>query len=215
MKLTSTAFDRRYYEEHKAAGLDYAVYGEWQRLYGRWLVDGLGLRERVVLDVGCACGAIAHGIKEAGALYVAGVDLSEHMIALGRQQFPGVHLHTCDAVNLHVFGDCVFDSVHAAQSPEHWRPELVPAILRELRRVTRPDGYFVAALDTPELYLRQGRSILNEDPTHVCVRSLDWWKAGLQAAGWLPVPIDRLTARADYVQHFKANDWDLLLARAV
>jgi SAM-dependent methyltransferase len=215
MALTATTYDRRYYEEHKAADLDYLVYGDWQQRYGRWLVDALELRDRVVLDVGCACGSIANGIREAGALYVAGVDLSEHMIGLGREQFPGVALHTCDAVNLHVFGAGMFDCVHSAQSAEHWRPELVRAILGELRRETRPGGWLVMALDTPELYERQGRSILNEDPTHVCVRSLDWWEERLQGADWVRQLPTRLTARPDYVEHFKANDWDLLLARAV
>ena len=69
--LTARGFDRRYYDEHKLAGLDYLGFGDWQREYGRWLVESLGLKGKRVLDVGCACGAILRGLGEAGAIVQA------------------------------------------------------------------------------------------------------------------------------------------------
>ena len=85
--LSTRGFDERYYQEHKLAGLDYLGFGDWQRQYGRWMVDALGLQGKKVLDVGCACGAIVRGFGEAGAV-VQGVDVNEHMIRLGREQWP-------------------------------------------------------------------------------------------------------------------------------
>jgi len=59
--LNSRGFTRAYYEEHRAAGLDYLGFGDWQRNYGRWLAESLHLKGKHVLDVGCACGSILRG----------------------------------------------------------------------------------------------------------------------------------------------------------
>jgi hypothetical protein len=57
-KLTATAYSEAYYREHKHAGLDYLTYGEWQRQYGRWFVESLSLKQKRLLDLGCACGSL-------------------------------------------------------------------------------------------------------------------------------------------------------------
>lgn len=210
--LTATSYDARYYDEHREAGLDYAVYGDWQRNYGRWFVESLGLRGRLVLDAGCACGAIAQGIQDAGAFACVGVDLCEHMLAIGRQRFPYLKLWTCDAINLHHFPDACFDAIHSAQSAEHWRPEYVPLILAELHRVTRPGGLLFVCLDTVELFERQGRDVLKEDPTHVCIRPREWWHDRLSGAGWRDDTDQHATTLERHPLR-PANDWDYFVLR--
>ena len=93
-------------------------------------------------------------------------------------------LRVCDAVNLHLFADGSWDAVHSAQVAEHWKAELVPYILGELRRIVTPGGLFFCTLDTEELFQRQGRVQEQEDPTHVCIRPLRWWHEQLDQAGW-------------------------------
>jgi hypothetical protein len=129
--LTARNYHEEYYREHQAAGLDYCVHGEWQESYGGWLVDALVWRDLHVLDLGCACGSIAEGLRRAGAK-AHGVDLNNHTIGLGKKRFPGLPLYVCDAVNLHLFGPDSFDGVHCAQVAEHWKPPLVPFILEEV-----------------------------------------------------------------------------------
>src|SRR5262249_35606636 len=104
---------------------DYLGFGDWQRQYGRWLVESLGWKGQRVLDVGCACGSVLRGLGEAGAV-VQGVDVSEHMVGLGRQTWPDMAplLHVCDAVNLHLFGEACWDGLHSGQVAEHFKPEL-------------------------------------------------------------------------------------------
>lgn len=215
MNLTATSYDARYYDEHRAAGLDYAVHGDWQRRYGRWLVDALGWRGRVLLDVGCACGSIAHGLADAGAFHVCGVDLSEHMISIGRRQFVGLRLDVCDAANLHLFATDVFDGLHCAQVAEHWPPALVPIILGELRRVARANALFFCCLDTEELFARQSRDALREDPTHFCIRSRAWWREQFALAGWRDDTAERLPAlEAARAGADLTNDWDYFVLAA-
>lgn len=214
-QLRSTSFDRAYYDEHRDAGLDYLGYGGWQQAYGRWLASAMDWRGRKVLDVGCACGAIVRGFGEAG-IVTQGVDVNEHMIALGRQRWPDMTpiLRVCDCVNLHLYGDGVWDGLHSAQVAEHWRPDLVPFILRELRRVTQKSGLFFCALDTTELFERQGRKMEHEDPTHVCVQPMAWWHNQLAAAGWRVVSADwesRLRQDGSYLHSY---DWDWFVGEA-
>jgi len=212
--LTSTSYTRRYYDEHVAAGLDYAVYGDWQRDYGRWFVDALGLRGRVLLDVGCACGALAHGFEEAGAVLCHGVDLCEHMIQAGRNRWPTLRLDVCDCVNLHLFNDATFDAIHSAQVAEHWQPHLVPCIFLELRRAIRMGGLFFCCMDTVELFQRQGRDMLREDPTHVCIRPLAWWDEQAEANGWQR-DVDAQSALREHPRSYIGRyDWDYRCWRA-
>jgi ADP-heptose:LPS heptosyltransferase/SAM-dependent methyltransferase len=213
--LRATGYGERYYREHKLAGLDYLGFGDWQRRYGRWLVEALLWRGKRVLDAGCACGSILRGLGEAGAV-VQGIDVNEHMISLGRRTWPDMTplLHVCDAVNLHLFEAGSFDGVHTAQVAEHWRPELVPHILRELGRVTVAGGLLFCCLDTLELFARQGRRLEEEDPTHVCVRPLAWWHERLAEAGWLLCTAEHEPALRGHADSFlELYDWDWFIAR--
>lgn len=208
--LSSKSFGGRYYDEHRAAGLDYLGHGTWQIEYGRWLVDVFGWKDHRVLDVGCACGSILRGLRASLAIG-EGVDVSEHMIRLGRTKWEDMAaaLHVCDAVNLHVFEDSRFTGLHSAQVAEHWKPELVPHILAELRRVTAPGGHFFCVLDTAESFTRQGRKMEQEDPTHVCIQTLPWWRKAAEDAGWRWAS-DVWTAplSAHPGSYFSKYDWD-------
>jgi 2-polyprenyl-3-methyl-5-hydroxy-6-metoxy-1,4-benzoquinol methylase len=216
-RLSATGFTERYYQEHKLAGLDYLGFGDWQIRYGRWLVESLVLSGKRLLDVGCACGSILRGLGQAGAI-VQGVDLCEAMIRRGREHWPDMapQLHVCDAVNLHLFSDGSWDAVHSAQVAEHWKPELVPFILRELARVTTPGGLLFCCLDTEEMFARQGRRLETEDPTHVCIRPMTWWHDRLAEAGWQVCTADFEPALRSHPDSFlKRYDWDWFLAKRI
>lgn len=220
--LKSLAYDRSYYEEHRDAGMDFLAFGEWQISYGRWLIDCLGLRDKTVLDIGCACGSLMRGMGEAGAI-VRGIDISEYMIGLSRSRWPDMAelVHVCDVANLHLFDDSSWDAIHCAQVAEHWRPNLVPSILGEIARVTKSGGLFFCSLDTEELYQRQNRNPANEDPTHACIRPLFWWHSQLEEAGWEPdhtaivdgMGLDLYNLTNHPESFLKKYDWDWFVAR--
>jgi ubiquinone/menaquinone biosynthesis C-methylase UbiE len=189
---------QQYYQDHKRVGLDYLAYGDWQRDYGRWLVESLGWHGKRVLDVGCACGAVLRGLTEAGAS-VHGVDINEYMIALGRAEWPELaqKLFVCDAVNLHPFPDAGFDGVHAAQAGGEWKAELAPYILRELARVTASGGLLFWCLDRD----------LNRRP-------MSYWHEQLEGAGWELCSADFEAALRRHADAFLSRyQWDWLVAR--
>lgn len=208
--LTATAFAEDYYQEHKRAGLDYLDHGGWQENYGRWMVNALGLRGRTMLDVGCACGSIACGFGKAGAL-VSGCDVNEQMIVRGRQKWLRDNLFICDASNLHYWKDGTFDFIHSAQVFEHFKPELVPFILRELYRVTKPGGIMFAAFDTTEMYARQGRDLATEDATHQCVKPMAFWDQQLADTGWVHDPGAAAALKNHPDSFFGSYDWDWIM----
>jgi 2-polyprenyl-3-methyl-5-hydroxy-6-metoxy-1,4-benzoquinol methylase len=210
--VTSTAFDDLYYEQHKISGLDYLSYGKWQEKYGEWLVDALNLRNKTLLDVGCACGSTAAGIAKAGAL-VSGCDCNEHMIRLGREKWLNNTLKVCDVVNMHYWGDEVFDCVHSNSVFEHFKIDLVPFILKELWRVTKPGGVLFSVLDTIELYDRQKRDKNAGDKTHQCIMPIQWWYDHLNETGWELAPDLEDTLKEHPESYFNLYDWPTLVAR--
>jgi len=157
-----------------------------------------------ILDVGCACGAIAYGLQQAGA-DVVGIELNEHMVAIARKQFPSVPVFVCDAVNMHLFDDNSFDVIHSNQVAEHWKPELVPYIFAEFQRVLRPGGKMFMVMDTVESFAREGRDGSCEDATHICVKPLQWWKDLLEQFGFICCVTQRKLYR-DY-------KWDYILSK--
>lgn len=211
-KLNSFKYDENYYNEHRIAGLDYINYGDWQKKYGQWIVEVFSLKNKKVLDIGCACGSIANGLYESGA-NVDGIDINNYTILIGKERFKHLNLNVCDAINMHLYPDNFFDFIHTNQVAEHWRPEHVQLILREIYRVLKPNGIFLCVLDTEELYLRQKRDPDKEDPTHVCIRPMSWWKNLLEKEKF------EIINNIDFVRHslsyLKKYDWDWFLVKKV
>jgi SAM-dependent methyltransferase len=179
-----TGYCLEYYTRNKSKGLDLLAYGDWQRRYGRWIVDALQLSRRRVLDVGCACGSMLRGMLQAGA-DIEGVDCSEFFIQMGRAQWPDLRdrLFVCDAVNLHCVSANSFDWLHSCVVAEHWRAPLVPYIFEELLRVVRPGGRFYCAYESGSGVTPNGPDPA-EEPTHICLRPAGWWESQLRQAGW-------------------------------
>lgn len=215
--LTATEYNKQYYEEHKIAGIDYLYFGEWQQIYGKWIERGMKWHGKTVLDVGCACGSIMRGMIEAGII-VQGIDLSQHMIDLAGEKWADMKpiLHCGDADDLSRFDDESFDGIHTTQVAEHWNPDAVPQILKELARITRKDGHMYVALDTEELFIRQNRNMETEDPTHLCIRPMSWWRNRLAETGWLDVSEQfKKNLLEQEIKFVQQHDWDWFVARKI
>ena len=94
-----------------------------------------------VLDIGCGTGQLTSAIAEAGSA-VTGIDNDAGMIALARQNFPGVDFAVMDAREMTF--DNEFDAVFANASLHWMRP---PArVVSGISRALKPGGRLVAEL---------------------------------------------------------------------
>jgi len=150
------------------------------RFLSRWILDGVEIGPGArVLDLACGTGAMARRLRARFPdAHLFGCDLSHAQLAAAlaeqrrlRDVFP---LSQCTAAAL-PFKERSFDAVHSSWLLEHVaRHEPVP-ILREARRVLRPDGtLYLCEVEDESLFLWPRQPLAEE-----CFHSL--WDA--QAAG--------------------------------
>jgi ubiquinone/menaquinone biosynthesis C-methylase UbiE len=96
-----------------------------------------------ILDIGCGTGRL---LRKAGARWpeaqLVGVDPAEGMVATARQLTPAAMFKVGAAEALPI-SDASVDLALSTLSFHHWQDRA--AALRDVRRVLRPDGYFVLA----------------------------------------------------------------------
>jgi ubiquinone/menaquinone biosynthesis C-methylase UbiE len=120
---------------------------------------------RKVLDVGCGAGRMMPLLAGLGCA-VEGVDLSPGMIRrcqTDHSEFPS----RVGYLTALPFPDSTFDGVFSWYSTIHNPDDDLPLILREARRVLRPQGVFLVAFqagsgttDVSESYHRRGHDII-------------------------------------------------------
>ena len=102
---------------------------------------------RRILDAGCGSGPIAAALRDRGAT-VTGFDSSAGMLELARRRLgPDADLHLADLAEPLPFPDGAFDDVIAAlvlHCLQDWTGPLA-----ELRRVLKPGGRLIAAVEHP------------------------------------------------------------------
>jgi ubiquinone/menaquinone biosynthesis C-methylase UbiE len=99
-----------------------------------------------VLEVGCGTGAVLSSVAAITPARFSGVDIQPDLLRLAHRRSPGLPLACADGYSLPFTTGC-FDAV-VCHYFLLWVKN-VPAILREMRRVTRPGG-LVAALAEPD-----------------------------------------------------------------
>jgi SAM-dependent methyltransferase len=101
-----------------------------------------------VADLGCGPGRITAHLHMLG-LDVRGVDLAPGMVAVARQEHPGLRFDVGSMTALDV-PDGRLAGALAWYSLIHTPTEQLPAVLAELARVLRPGGQFVLAFQVGE-----------------------------------------------------------------
>jgi ubiquinone/menaquinone biosynthesis C-methylase UbiE len=118
---------------------------EGRRLH--WILKLLDPRdEDKILEVGCGGGHVLERVRR-GELH--GIDLSPRMLALARRRLGNrAELKKCDAEHLD-YADRFFDKVICTEVLEHtWNPS---GVLREIRRVLKPDGTVILSVPNEDL----------------------------------------------------------------
>ena len=105
---------------------------------------------RRILDVGCGAGPLLAALRDRGAV-VTGVDSSATMVELARRRLGGdATLQVADLRDPLPFPDAAFDDVVAALVLHYLEDWTGP--LAELRRVLRPGGRLIVAVNHPFIY---------------------------------------------------------------
>jgi SAM-dependent methyltransferase len=100
-----------------------------------------------ILDFGCGTGRVIRNVEgKAAASRLVGVDIDESAIRWCRRHFQGVTFDTIDPEPPLPFGDRAFDFIFAVSVFTHLDEALQFRWLRELSRVLRPGGIFVASV---------------------------------------------------------------------
>lgn len=108
---------------------------------GAAIMERVSLKGQAVLDLCCGHGALTGKLVEAGA-QVSGLDFSEKMLHHAARNAPGADLRKGDAAAL-PFADESFDVVICNFGMMHLPDQ--PSVLREIRRVLKPAGFFAMA----------------------------------------------------------------------
>jgi ubiquinone/menaquinone biosynthesis C-methylase UbiE len=110
-----------------------------------------------VLDLGCANGKFFEAFKDKKIDYF-GIDISENLIKIAKQNYPEANFQVADALNL-PFPDNFFDKIYSI-SVLHNIPskELRLKYLKEAKRVLKNDGFLI--LRVWDLWKRKDSLIL-------------------------------------------------------
>lgn len=114
------------------------------------------LRGRRVLDFGCGTGRLSSWLVERGAV-VEGLDTSEEMLAVARENVPDARFTLTDGLDLpvHDASQDIVLSVTVLQYHAYERERFL-RILREMRRVLVPGGRLIALEQVHEGELGRG-----------------------------------------------------------
>lgn len=96
-----------------------------------------------VADIGCGPGQVTAHLRSLG-LTAFGIDLSPTMIALARQEYPGLRFDEGSMTDLDL-PDQALGGILAWHSVIHTPPEQLPTVLTEFHRVLAPGGYLLLA----------------------------------------------------------------------
>ena len=186
--LKATEYNQAYYEEHRAAGLDYLGHGYWQQSYARMIAQATLQAEEpeaVFFDAGCACGSILQGFKSTGIFHlVYGMDRSEYMVEIGREHFGFVRFEiVAGDIACTAFEEETVSLIHCAQVLEHVPADHMGRVVGEFARILQPGGRAFICLDA----IKHGETAekYSSDPTHVNLQPTAYWTRLFEQAGLL------------------------------
>jgi ubiquinone/menaquinone biosynthesis C-methylase UbiE len=146
-----------YYKECRDKGIDYAFYGDWQKQYAKLVIFMTKMymfdsHDKVILDVGCACGSHLKGFKETGIFdKFHGVDVSSYLIELGREKLElSEDELTVARSSAMPFNDNSIDLIHCSQLFTYLEEEEILDTLAEMKRVLAKDGRIFLVFDKPK-----------------------------------------------------------------
>ena len=138
MEECSNFFNQAHFDKVAKSGCDYKSFGDWQKAYCALLDRVFGLRNKEVLDVGSAYGALGNGFKQLGAKKVTCVDISKQVVAA--KVFDSLTYVLAPVQMMKAITSAMIDFVHASYVLNSVEAEDLEMTFAELKRVLAPNG---------------------------------------------------------------------------
>lgn len=159
----------------------------WNGKLVHCLNEAMPLRNKRILDLGCAYGQVVAALLKNG--YNAwGCDLSDYAIEAGIKQYPQMKdkIRQCSGHDLSCYKEETFDFIYSQQVFEHIPADVCDALAKETYRVARPRAimWVGLVLDISSDFQPQGYNPEDPDKTHINLRPKIWWDEKMTKAGW-------------------------------
>jgi len=193
---------------------DFYINWWWNERLVEALEQGYSLRNKRIVDLGCAYGSVVAAMIKAGH-DAYGIDLSDFGIAEGQKEYSLLESKTIQGSihDLSCYPSEHFHFLFSNQVFEHLPGHLCETLAVETFRVAKPKAVLWAGLvlDISSDYQPQGFDPKDPDPTHINIRPKAWWDEKFIKAGWVINDEFDETFRkhelSDGYSFFKDYDW--------
>lgn len=182
IKENAANHGQEYFDKAKKNGCDYSAFGDWQKQYAQMMHGLFNLKERNILDVGGAYGALAHAMSKHGAKKVVCTDISRY--AVDAKKFAGIEYVCAPLQHMKNIGDGAFDLIHISHVFEHIDEVDHERCVREISRMLVKNGNCIilgnySKIDTLKSYFEkymkcEFQTVNPENDKHGFFKNYNW-----------------------------------------
>lgn len=215
--VKKTGFTDYFEYTKKCRNYDPASFGDWQLGYAEMMQIALDFKDKKILDIGCAAGAMVYGFSlEHADAY--GCDINAQ--AINTSPFPiknKLAVIDTSEIGSHYSG-VNFDIFHSQQVFEHFPDkDYSEKVVRGLYEIVTNDALGYVALVTGEHMTEEDlKNNPQEDQTHINIWPMDYWKYLFSTVGfvdvteWFIAIIMCYQMKKDKFSFYKEYNWDQL-----
>jgi 2-polyprenyl-3-methyl-5-hydroxy-6-metoxy-1,4-benzoquinol methylase len=172
----------------KCRNFDPANFGDWQIGYSEMMSFALDIKDKKILDIGCAAGAMVYGFsREQAKAYGCDVNIQ----AIQTSPFPiNNKLSVVETSEIgQYYAGANFDIFHSQQVFEHFPgKEYSEKVVRGIYEITAHNALGYVALVTGEHMTEEDlRNNPQEDATHINIWPMDYWLSLFTNIGFVDV----------------------------
>jgi len=207
-------FGYKSYKEYQLSvrNLDFNVIGQWQYDFCELLDFVFNLKNKTVLDIGCACGALLKVLKDKYNCKSYGIEIDKDLVNESKYKNEVVIIND-EAYNLDkYFNKKQFDFIFSVQTFEHFKDlEYSEKVIKDCYNILKDKSLiYISSVFGEHLTLEQikeihERSPLDIDITHVNIWPYETWKELFERAGFIDVT--SIVQPVFDLYYFPQNDW--------
>lgn len=138
-------FEDNYFTKLHEGGFDATMKGGWQKMFAHFMDQLFGLKDKKVLDIGCAMGAQTSAFADYN-IKAYGVDISNYAINKGKSLFKNVELICAPAWDLSAIPDNSVDIIFSMYTLNHIPEDKCQEMFKEINRVSKNGAIFFSIL---------------------------------------------------------------------